>query len=79
MCVYVCDMGVGIGCSVQRTYVQYNINKQEGWEEKASKRQQKKERRQDWPGIKRGYIATGMVRARPCEERSGRGREKIRT
>jgi hypothetical protein len=67
------------GVVVQRVYVQYNINKQKGWKEQASKRQQKKERRQDWAGDKRGYIATGMVRARPCEERRGGGREKIRT
>lgn len=61
---------VGIGCSVQPAYVQYNINKQKGWKEQASKRQQKKERRQDWPGIKEGTLRPewlGRVRVRRGE------------
>lgn len=62
------------------TYVQYNINKQKGTKRASVETAaEKKERRQDWPGMKRGYIATRMVRAPVCEVRRGRGREKIRT
>lgn len=67
-----CAVWRGMRRGVQWTYVQYNINKQKGWKEQASKRQQKKERRRDCPGIKEGTLRPerlDRVRVRRGEER----------
>lgn len=72
----------GVLCTVNVCTVQYQ--QAEGMERASVGTAAKEGATSRLPGDKRGYIATGKVRARPCEERRGderrgRGREKIRT
>lgn len=61
----------GVLCTVNICTVQYQ--QAEGMEGASVGTAAKEGATSRLPGDKRGYIATGKVRARPCEERRGEG------
>lgn len=75
-CVELCGMvWHGVWCTVNICTVQYQ--QAEGMERTSVETAAKEGATSRLPGDKRGYIATGKVRARPCEERRGEGERKF--